>query len=78
MALTKRGTRHIRHVYHSPTGMEWGYGGKRDHLTWLGVSSPDFAGIKVADTFYQDFKRDFVQNNQKRDFKSRDKKFWSS
>lgn len=50
----------LRHIpYHSPTGMEFGYGGSGPadlarSILW------DLAGQKVADTFYQQFKREFI------------------
>lgn len=55
-----KGTKPLRHiVYHSPTGMEWGYGGSGPSDLARSILA-DFAGIKVADMFYQEFKWDFI------------------
>ena len=46
-------------VHHSPTGMNWGYGGSgaADCARSILV---DLAGIKVADPFYQQFKWEMI------------------
>lgn len=46
-------------VYHSPTGMSWGYGGSGPADLARSILA-DFAGLAVADTFYQEFKRSFI------------------
>ena len=63
-----KGTRPLRHIiYHSPTGMEWGYGGSGPSDLARSILA-DFAGIKVADTFYQDFKWDFIAKQPEEGF----------
>lgn len=50
----------LRHlVYHSPTGMEWGYGGSGPGDTARSILA-DVAGLRVADALYMDFKWAFV------------------
>jgi len=64
----EKGTRPLKHiVYHSPTGMEWGYGGSGPSDLARSILV-DFAGIKVADTFYQDFKWDFIAKQPEKGF----------
>jgi hypothetical protein len=64
----EKGTRPLRHiVYHSPTGMEWGYGGSGPSDLARSILA-DFAGIKVADMFYQDFKWDFIAKQPEQGF----------
>jgi len=64
----EKGTRPLRHiVYHSPTGMEWGYGGSGPSDLARSILA-DFAGVKVADTFYQDFKWDFIAKQPEKGF----------
>ena len=56
----EKGTRPLKHIaYHSPTGMEWSYGGSGPSDLARSILT-DFAGIKVADMFYQEFKWDFI------------------
>ena len=63
-----KGTKPLRHiVYHSPTGMEWGYGGSGPSDLARSILA-DFAGIKVADMFYQDFKWDFIAKQPEKGF----------
>jgi hypothetical protein len=53
-------TRNLRHVsYHSPDGFEWGYeeSGPADLARSI---LADFAGMKVADALYQQFKWAFI------------------
>jgi len=64
----EKGTRPLKHiVYHSPTGMEWGYGGSGPSDLARSILA-DFAGIKVADMFYQDFKWDFIAKQPEKGF----------
>lgn len=64
----EKGTRPLKHiVYHSPTGMEWGYGGSGPSDLARSILA-DFAGIKVADMFYQEFKRDFIAKQPEKEF----------
>lgn len=64
----EKGTRPLKHiVYHSPTGMEWEYEGSGSADLARSILA-DFAGIKVADTFYQDFKRDFIVKQPEKGF----------
>ncbi len=64
----EKGTRPLKHiVYHSPTGMEWGYGGSGPSDLARSILA-DFAGIKVVDTFYQDFKWDFIAKQPEKGF----------
>lgn len=64
----EKGTRPLKHiVYHSPTGMEWGYGGSGPSDLARSILA-DFAGIKVADMFYQQFKWDFIAKQPKKGF----------
>ncbi len=64
----EKGTRLLRHiVYHSPTGMEWGYGGSGPSDLARSILA-DFAGIKVADMFYQEFKWDFIAKQPEKGF----------
>jgi hypothetical protein len=64
----EKGTRPLKHiVYHSPTGMEWGCGGSGP-LDLARSILADFAGIKVADMFYQEFKRDFIAKQPEKGF----------
>ena len=64
----EKGTRPLRHiVYHSPTGMEWGYGGSGPSDLARSILA-DFAGIKVADMFYQEFKWDFIAKQPEKGF----------
>lgn len=46
-------------VYHSPTGMEWGYSGSGPSDLARSILA-DVAGIRVADTFYQEFKQAII------------------
>ena len=63
-----KGTRPLKHiVYHSPAGMEWGYEGSGSADLARSILA-DFAGIKVADTFYQDFKWDFISKQPEKGF----------
>ncbi len=65
----EKGTRPLKHiVYHSPTGMEWGYGGSGPSDLARSILA-DFAGIKVADMFYQEFKWDFIAKQAEKGFK---------
>ena len=58
----------LRHIpYHSPGGFEWGYGGSGPADLARSILA-DCAGMKVADTFYQDFKRDFIACMPERGF----------
>ncbi len=48
-------------VRHSPTGMQWGYGGSGPADLALSILTDVFAGrVELADLYYQDFKMDFV------------------
>src|SRR5690606_35743395 len=58
----------LRHIVrHSPTGMEWGYGGSGPSDLARSILA-DFAGIKVADMFYQEFKWDFIAKQPEKGF----------
>jgi hypothetical protein len=46
-------------VTHSPTGMNWGYGGSGPADLALSILT-DAVGGRLARQYYQDFKRDFV------------------
>lgn len=46
-------------VYHSPTGMDWGYSGSGPSDLARSILT-DCAGIRVADMLYQRFKSDVV------------------
>ena len=51
---------HLKHhVYHSPTGFSWGYGGSGPADLALNILW-DFFGIKPIPECYQDFKHEFV------------------
>lgn len=64
----EKGTRPLKHiVYHSSTGMEWGYGGSGPSDLARSILA-DFAGIKVADMFYQEFKWDFIAKQPEKGF----------
>lgn len=64
----EKGTRQLKHiVYHSPAGMEWGYDGSGSSDLARSILA-DFAGIKVADIFYQEFKRDFIVKQPEKGF----------
>ena len=64
----EKGTRPLKHIlYHSPTGMEWGYGGSGPSDLARSILA-DFAGIKVADMFYQEFKWDFIAKQPEKGF----------
>ncbi len=48
-------------VRHSPTGMQWGYGGSGPADLALSILTDVFAGrVELADLYYQQFKRDFI------------------
>jgi len=50
----------LRHVVcYSPTGFEWGYGGAGPADLALSILT-DFAGRKVAESLYQQFKWDVI------------------
>lgn len=52
----------LRHIVrHSPTGMNWGYGGSGPADLALSIMADVFEGrVELADVFYQQFKWDFV------------------
>lgn len=71
-------TKELRHIpYHSPDGFEWGYGGSGPADLARSILY-DFAGARVADTFYQEFKFDFIATLDKDEFiiKGRDILYW--
>ncbi len=48
-------------VRHSPTGMQWGYGGSGPADLALSILTDVFGGrVELADLYYQQFKRDFI------------------
>lgn len=50
----------LRHIaYHSPCGMEFGYGGSGPSDCARSILV-DLAGFEVADTYYMDFKWEFI------------------
>ena len=50
----------LKHIVrHSPTGLEFGYGGSGPADTALSILT-DLLGLKVADAYYQHFKFDFI------------------
>lgn len=69
-------------VRHSPTGMEWGYGGSgpsdtalsilTDFIKRSGLRSNKKAAEKMADHFYMDFKWKFIAPAEKEGFKITD------
>jgi len=66
-------SRLLRHiVYHSPTGMEWGYGGSGPADLARSILA-DVAGLKVADALYQDFKWAFVSGLPREGFRLEEK-----
>ena len=48
-------------VNHSPDGFEWGYGGSGPAQLAFAILYR-YAGSFTAETHYQEFKRDFIQN----------------
>jgi len=52
----------LKHIVkHSPDGMNWGYGGSGPSDTALSVLT-DASDAKIAFTYYQKFKREFIVN----------------
>jgi hypothetical protein len=48
-------------VRHSPTGMEWGFGGSGPADLALSILTDVLGGrVELADLYYQEFKMDFV------------------
>lgn len=59
------GPRALTHIlFHSPTGMSFGYGGSGPADCARSILA-DCAGIPVADTYYQEFKFDFISGIDK-------------
>lgn len=48
-------------VNHSPDGFEWGYGGSGPSQLAYAILH-QYAGPFTADKYYQEFKRDFIQD----------------
>jgi hypothetical protein len=69
-------------VRHSPTGMEWGYGGSgpadtalsilTDFIRRSGLRSNKKAATKMADGFYMDFKWKFIAPAEREGFQITD------
>ena len=51
----------IGEVNHSPDGFEWGYGGSGPSQLAYAILH-QYSGTMTASVYYQDFKRDFIQN----------------
>jgi hypothetical protein len=52
----------LKHIVrHSPTGMQWGYGGSGPADLALSILTDVFGGrVELGDLYYQEFKMDFV------------------
>ncbi len=59
IAVNSGALKHV--VRHSPTGMQWGYGGSGPADLALSILADVFDGrVELADLYYQEFKMDFV------------------
>jgi len=67
--MFSKGFKPLKHIVrHSPTGMEWGYGGSRPADTALSILTYALRSQKKAEPCYMDFKWDCVAKWSAREF----------